>query len=413
MKNHNAKILMLLENPFPFDARVKNEAYTLTDAGYRVSVIAQSYEGERRRENVNGVSVYRVPHITLFKKSPSGKSRFRILAYRLLSGIGYVFEYFYFTATCFVLSLYLAFKVRFDVIHVHNPPNTLFLIGMFYKLFGKKFVFDHHDLAPELFLSKYGVNDGFLYKALVIEEKLCLKFANLVIATNESYRKIDITRSKIDPQKVFIVRNGPDLNNLRPVSPDKDLKRIGKSVLVYVGIMGQQDGVDYLLQALHELVYDMKRTDFYCLIIGRGDALENLKKLATDLMLDDFVRFTGFIPKEDLIRYLSTADICLDPDPSSPLNDSSTWVKIMEYMSFSKPIVSFDLRETRYSAQNAALYVTPNKTSEFAKAIAELLDNPEKRKEMGESGYQRVKNQLAWEHSGKNLLSAYEWLQLS
>jgi D-aspartate ligase len=411
MNLNESRILMLTESAFPNDTRVRNEAYALVNAGYKVSVIAlRRYDYEKPKETVNGVNVYRIPEVALFKKSESRKSWFRTQLYRIKSALGYIFEYVYFTIACFLVSLYLAIKEKFDVVHLHNPPNTLLVIGVFYRLFGKKFVFDHHDLEPELYLSRYGIETSLIYKVLLLEERLCLKSANIVIATNESYKEIEIKRGNLKPEKIFVVRNGPDLKTFRPVAGDEELQNMSKKILVYIGVMGPQDGVDHLLRSLSQLVYSMGRTDFYCVIIGRGDAVEDLKALRDELRLQDYVRFTGRIPIEDLMRYLSTADICLDPNPSNPLNDSSTWIKVMEYMAFAKPIVSFDLKETRYSAQKAAIYVTPNDEEEYAKTIARLMDNPDERKKMGAYGQKRVKNKLAWQHVSKNLLLAYETL---
>jgi len=410
MRESAGRILMIVENRFPTDVRVRNESYTLTGAGYKVSVIALGENGEERKEDVDGVTVYRLPVLDVFAKSAPAKSRVQKLLNRVKSWVGYMVEYLYFTCASLLLSSYIALREGFDVVHIHNPPNTLFVLGAIHRLFGKKFVFDHHDLAPELYLSRYCVRDGFIARVLLFEENLCLRLADMVIATNGSYKQIDIERGKVQPDKVFVVRNGPDLANVRPVPPDDKLKGMGESILVYVGVMGPQDGVDYLLRALRDLVYKLGRTDFYCVIIGSGDAVEGLKRLANELKLEDFVWFTGWIPDEDLLRYLSTADICVDPNPSSPLNDVSTWIKVMEYMALGKPIVSFDLKETRITAQEAAIYVPPNKEEEFAKAIVRLMDNPLERAHMGSFGYKRVRDELAWEHVSRNLLAAYESL---
>ncbi len=337
------RVLMLLENHFPEDVRVRQEAYKLINAGYQVTVIAQfSEKGQKAREVINGVVVYRIPLITIFSKTakrPSKDASFakwRIGLFRIRSAIGYLIEYFYFTTACFVMSLVVAVRGGFDVIHLHNPPNTPFLVGFFFKLFGKRFVFDHHDLAPELYLSRYRIPSGFIHAILLLEEKLCLRTANMVIATNESYKEIDIKRGGKDPGSIFVVRNGPDLSDkiFQTVPPDPELKAMGKKILVYIGVMGPQDGVDYMIRAIWSLVHKFRREDFYCLIIGHGDELENLKQLARELELDNYLKFTGFIPKSDLIRYLSTSDVCLDPNPSNPLNDYSTWVKVLEYMAF-------------------------------------------------------------------------------
>ncbi len=410
MKASAGKILMIVENPYPQDTRVRNEANKLYKAGYNVSVIAKKYPNQQITENVSGVKVYRVPWFEVFKKSTESKSFILKLLFKIATKLGYIIEYFYFTFAAFIYSLVVLIKEGFDVVHLHNPPNTLFLIGLFYRIFGKKFVFDHHDLSPELYLSRYKTTGGIIHKALLLEEKLCLRSANLIIATNESYKEIDIKRGNKKPEDIFIVRNGPDLNLFREVEPDTELKNSGKKILVYIGVMGPQDGVDYLLRSLHILVNEFKRKDFYCVIIGPGDSLEDLKALREELNIQDYCRFTGKIPFEDLLTYLSTADICVDPNPSNPLNDYSTWIKVMEYMSLGKPIVSYNLKETRFSAREAALYATPNDEREFAQRIIELMDNPSLREEMGRFGKQRVQNELAWDIVSENLLAAYRKL---
>ncbi len=411
MKEYAGRILMLVEDYFPADVRVNNEAFTLVNAGYRVAVIGLSKTGEKAREDVNGVSVFRIPTLTLFKKSGKFNVPFiSKVSSAVRSTIGYLFEYFYITSGCMLLSFYIFLKEGFDVIHAHNPPDTLFVVGAFYRIFGKKFVFDHHDLSPELYLSRYGVSDGLIHRGLLKVEKLCLRLADMVIATNESYKKIEIERGGLNPEKVFVVRNGPDLDRLKLTPPDEGLKKLDKKILGYVGAINPQDGLDYLLRAIRFMVYEMGRTDFYCVVIGSGDSLAELKGFAHELQIEDYVWFTGFVPEEDMLRYLSTADICIDPDPSSPLNDVSTWIKIMEYMALGKPIVSFDLAETRYTAQDAAIYVTPNNEEEFARAIVNLMDNPAQRAKMGAFGYERVQNELAWHHVSRNLISAYDTL---
>jgi glycosyltransferase involved in cell wall biosynthesis len=413
MKEYAGRVLMLVENCFPADTRVRNEAFTLAENGFHVSVIALREATETPREVVNGVAVYRVPRITLFKKLPHAESsRVRALRQKLQVVVGYFLEYGYFTLACLLGSFYVAAAGEgFDVIHAHNPPDTLFVVGAIHRIFGKKFVFDHHDLSPELYLSRYKkTTDGLVSRSLRLLEKLSLKLADIAIATNESYRAIDIQRHAINPDKVFVVRNGPDLARVRLVERDSPLMSMGRTILCYVGAMNPQDGIDYLLRALGHLVHDLKRTDFYCVLIGDGDSREELESQALELGLGEYVRFTGFIPDEDVMRYLSTADICLDPNPSSPLNDVSTWIKVMEYMALGKPVVSFDLKETRISAGEAALYVTPNDESEFARAIVRLMDDPAKRSKMGEYGQARVHDELNWNVTSQNLLRAYRRL---
>jgi glycosyltransferase involved in cell wall biosynthesis len=284
-------------------------------------------------------------------------------------------------------------------------------VGALHRILGKKFVFDHHDLSPELYLSRYKKTaDGLVCRSLRLFEGLSLKLADIAIATNESYRSIAIHRHAIDPDKVFVVRNGPDLTRVRLIGPDLHLKRMGKIILCYLGAMNPQDGVDYLLRALGHLVHDLGRKDFHCVLIGDGDSRAELQSQALDLGLGDHVRFTGFIPDDDMMRYLSTADICLDPNPSSPLNDVSTWIKVMEYMALGKPIISFDLKETRISARDAALYVTPNDELQFARAIVRLMDDPAERSRMGANGRTRIRDELNWNVTSQNLLKAYSHL---
>lgn len=411
MKDYAGKVLMLVENYIPWDKRVFNEAKTLTKDGYKVTIIALRNNNQKFVEWLDGVKVYRLPTFELFKKSWNPKSSFfKKLFFSLLSVIGYLFEYLYFTLSSLLLSIYILFKDGFDCVHAHNPPDTLFVIGAFYKILGKKYVFDHHDLSPELYLSRYRKEKSLIYKILLTIEKINLKLANIIIATNISYKEIEIERGGISRNKVYVVRNGPDPNKLMPGEPDYNLRNLNKSILAYAGVMGPQDGVDYLLRSLYHLINNLNRKDFYCIIIGTGDDLDNLKSLSRDLQLDDYVLFTGFIPDKDYHRYMSTADICLSPDPLSPLNDISTWIKVLDYMSFGKPIVSFDLKETRYSAQESAIYVPPNDEVEFARAIAKLMDNPEVRDKMGEFGRKRVENELKWDIVGKNLLYAYKSL---
>lgn len=389
------KVLMLLQNnPFPSDVRVWQEAGFLNSKNWKVLVICPGKKRQKNYEVVDGVSIYRYPMLSVVK-----------------SFLGYTWEYFYSICCSFLLSLKLLFTEGFDVIHAHNPPDILFIIGLFYKLLGKKFVFDHHDLSPELYLSRFNTRKKILYRMLLVFEKMSCKTADCIIATNQSYKEVEIGRDRVDPGKIYIVRNGPDLNRVKLVAPDEKLKSMGKKILGYVGEMNPQDGMDNLLRSIEYLVYNLKRTDFYTVIIGRGDALPDLKKLSSKLQITDYVWFTGWIPDKDMIRYLSTADICVDPDPSNPLNDKSTWIKIMEYMALGKPIVSFDLPETRFSAREAAIYAKRNDEQDFARKIIGLMDNSDLRKRMGAYGRERIERELAWHHVSKNLLTAYKSLK--
>ena len=411
MKKAAGRILMIVENYFPQDTRVKNEADLLTNAGYQVSVIALREKGQLRRETVNGIEVYRVPHLELFKKTgPADHSKAALVLLKLRASLGYLMEYCYFTVTCLLVTSYVFVTRGFDVIHAHNPPDTLFVVAIPFKLLGKKFVFDHHDLCPELYRSRYKTQEGFYTGVLRLFEWCSLKLADIAIATNESYKNVQTERAHKNPRDIFVVRNGPNQMRMTPVAPNVRLRGMNKCILCYVGSLNPQDGVDYLLRSLRYLLSDLKRSDFHCVIMGTGDSLGDLRDLAENLQLNSFVELTGFIPDEDLQTNLAAADICVDPDPSSPLNDVSTWIKVMEYMAYAKPIVAFDLKETRFSAGDAAIYVRPNKEAEFAEAIAQLMAQPELRRKMGEYGRLRVENKLQWAKVGKNLLAAYETL---
>ncbi len=402
---------MLVENYFPQDTRVKNEAALLTDAGYKVAVIALRKQGQPRRETVDGVEVYRLPTLELFKKTPSANvNRINLVLVKLKSCLGYVVEYCYFTSACLIVSTYIFVRWGFDVMHAHNPPDTLFLAALPFKLLGKKFVFDQHDLCPELYRSRYGAAEGVYTRFLRMFEWCSLKLADVTIATNESYKQIQIERANKNFHHIFVVRNGPNRMRMTPAVPSARLKGMNKSILCYVGSLNPQDGVDYLLRSLRHLMHGLKRSDFYCVIMGTGDSLQDLRDLAGRLELNGCVELTGFVSDADLQANLAAADICVDPDPSSPLNDVSTWIKIMEYMAAAKPIVSFDLNETRFSARDAAIYVQPNNETKFAEAIAHLMDQPELQKEMGVYGRRRVEDELQWARVGKNLLTAYETL---
>jgi len=389
----NNRILMLLENlPFPQDIRVRREANALQTAGYRVTVICPASKGQVLRENVNGVRVLRYP-------PPAPANGF----------LGYVREYGYAMVASFLLSLVAFFEEGFDAVHAHNPPDTFVFIAIFYKLFGKRFVYDHHDLSPEMYQARFsGGGKPLVYRVLLWLEKLSCRIADHVIVTNESYKRLAIERGKVPESQITIVRNGIELNQLdQVIQPHRGLRELGKTIIGYVGVMGFQDGVDYLLRALDHLIRNFGRTDFYCVLIGGGDAWTSLREQAHQLNLEKYVRFTGFVFGQELRCYLSAADICVDPTPSSTYSDRSTMFKIMEYMSLGKPVVAFSLPEHRFTAQEAAIYVAPNDTRAFAKAIAELMDDSRRRVAQGVAGSRRIRNELAWDYSVPHLLRAY------
>ncbi len=393
MKGSAGKILIIVENlPVPFDRRVWLEANTLTGAGYKVSVISPRGKNDPKHEVLNGISLYRYP-------MPPPTKGF----------LSYLWEFTYCWLMTFFLSIKILFREGFDVIHACNPPDTFFLLGAFYKVLGKKFVFDQHDLCPEVYQARFGsAKKSLLIKSLLLLEKLTYKTANLVIATNESYKKIAAERGKVKEEEIFVVRTGPDFQRFRRLKPEPELKRGRKYMVCYLGVMGPQDGVDYLLRSVEFITRTNGRDDILFVLVGAGDSFNDLRKMSVDLGVQNNVLFTGRIPDEELIRYLSTADVCVGPDPKNELNDKSTMNKIMEYMAMAKPVVSFDLKEARFSAQDAALYAKPNDTEDFANKILELLRDEKKRQQMGEYGRKRIEEELAWSHTKKGLIRAYE-----
>ena len=386
------RILMLLENQtYPRDFRVRREATALTAAGYRVSIICPAGPGQPRRQTLNGVNIYRY-------RQPPEATGF----------LGYLREYGCAMAATFLLSLLVFFREGFDVVHAHNPPDTFVFIAVFYKLLGKRFIFDHHDLSPEMYQARFpGRGNRIVYGALTFLEKLTCRLADRVIATNESYKKIEMERDRVPEARIVVVRNGIELQALPLDGPDRILGPAGKTIIGYIGVMGHQDGVDYLLRALGHLMRDLGRTDFSCVLVGDGDAFPYLKSMAGQLGISEKILFTGMVDHSEVSRYLSVADICVAPEPATPYNDCSTAVKLMEYMSLAKPIVAFDLTEHRFTAQDAAVFVKPNDELEFARAIAGLMDDPARRKKMGLLGRQRMETVLAWKYSIPKLLQVY------
>ncbi len=387
----SVRVLLLVENnAYPYDSRVRREAHALRDAGYQVTVIAPRGVAQRWIEQIDGISVHR------FLAPPGGKGI-----------LGYVFEFGYSTLVMLLLTAWVTVRKGIDVIHAANPPDTLCIIGALFKLFGKRFVFDQHDLAPVIYLSRFvQPRQNLIYKSLRLLERCSYAVADVVVVTNESYKKLAIERGGKHPDKVFVVRNGPPLS-YQLLEPDFDLPRRADHLIGYVGTIGPQDGLDYWLRAIHEMVFTLKRHDFLAFIIGSGDALSSVQALAKDLQIEAYVWFTGRLSELEVRKYLSSVSVCVQPDPLSPLNDKSTMIKMMEYMALGKPTVAFDLVETRVSAQGAALYVQPNDERVFAERVSWLLDNPDECKKMGKIGRHRVANTLAWEYSIPELLRAY------
>jgi glycosyltransferase involved in cell wall biosynthesis len=386
------RVLIIVENlPCPFDRRVWQEARTLAAAGYQVSIICPKAPGfEESFVQIDGIDIHR-------HRLPAEAD----------GVLGYALEYSVALAMEFWLSLKILFGRGFDVIHACNPPDTIFLIGGFYKLFGKKFLFDHHDINPELYEAKFGKR-GFGRRLLIALERMSFSTADLVISTNESYRQIAIDRGGKKPEDVFVVRSGPDLSRIRQVPANPELRKGRKYLVGYVGVMGKQEGIDLLLQAVQLIVHHLKRTDIQFGLVGGGTELPAMRELAKQLGVAEYVTFTGRAPDAELLEMLNTADICVNPDRANEMNDRSTMNKVMEYMALAKPIVQFDLTEGRVSAGEASWYARPNDVADLAQKIVALLGDENQRIHMGAIGRQRVEQVLAWQHEAPRLLAAYE-----
>jgi glycosyltransferase involved in cell wall biosynthesis len=393
------KVLMIIENePVPPDGRVWSEAIALRDNGYQVCIISPKGTTGFRESYIciEGIHIYRYSIPTIGSKY-----------------VAFIVEYGIALFMTFLLSIKVLFRHGFDVIHAANPPDLFFMIGLFYRPLGKKFIFDQHDLAPEMFQVKFKDRMRVFHKLLNLFALWSYRTATLIITTNVSQKQVAMKLGHCAPNKVFVVRNGPDAKRLKPVTPEPELKRGRRFLLAYEGVMAIQDGVEYTLYALYELVYKRGRQDVSMVLMGDGDHGSILRALSHKLELDEYVNFTGWIDKEEILRYLTVADVGLSPDPQNGLNEYSTMIKTMEYMAMGKPIVAFDLLETRISAQEAALYAVPNSVEDFADQIENLLNDKELRCKMGTLGQRRIEEELSWEeHSKKNLLQAYETLFL-
>ena len=390
------RVLILVENlSVPFDRRVWQESRALVDAGYEVVVICPmgTQRDTEPEQELEGVRILRYP----LQAATGGPA-------------GYVREY----GLALWHTVRLALRVRregpVDVVQACNPPDLLFLAALPLMARGARFVFDHHDLVPELFRSRFPRGGEWLFRVAVVLERITFALAAGVISTNESYRRVALTRGRKRPEQVQVVRSAPDLTRFVPREPDPALRRGKPHLAAYVGVMGPQDGVDYALRALAHLRHDLGREDLHTIFMGGGDARDEMIELASALGIDDVVEFPGRVSDEFLQRCLSTADVGLSPDPCNPLNDVSTMNKVVEYMAMGRPIVSFDLVEARVSAGDAAVYAADDDEQAFAALIGELLDDPQRRAEMGASGRERVARHLSWDVSRANLLDFYQRL---
>ena len=384
------KILIIVENlPVPFDTRVWKEALALQDNGYEVFVICpQGKNFEKKYECIKGINIFRHPMPQEGHKTN-----------------GYLIEYVSAFFWEFFLSWKIFLKHGFKIIQGCNPPDNIFIIAFMFKVFGVKYIFDHHDANPELFLAKFGRKNIFYYSQELLE-KMTFRFSDAIMSTNKTYKKIAVTRGRRSPGDVFVVRNGPDMDKFKPVNPIPELKYGKKFLVGYVGTISVQEGLDILLEVAL-LIKKTGRRDIHFTCIGGGPGLKEVEEMKSQMEIDEMFNFTGRIPDKELLEILSTADVCVNPDSPNGMNDISTMIKIMEYMALSKPIVQFDLKEGRYSAQDAALYAKNNNIKDFAEKILWLLDHPEERKKMGISGRKRVEEKLAWKYSIPGLLAAY------
>ena len=387
------RILIIVENlPVPFDTRVWQEATTLVANGYTVSVICPKGKGYTEDEEVlQGVHIFRHD----LPEEGNG-------------AIGYLKEY----TTALREETRLAKKVYkeigFDVIHGCNPPDDIYMVAKKFKKYGVKYVFDHHDICPELFEAKFDRKGGPLYFSQIFFERQTYKHCTFAFVTNESYKEIAIERDNMNPEKVIILRSGPKLERMKIQPPKSEIKRGYPYMIGYLGVIGQQEGLEYLLEAA-KYIKERDNNVFWG-IVGGGPHLEVLKQQTHDMGLDDCVEFTGRVPDQQMLDYLNTADVCVNSDTYNSMNDKSTMNKILEYMALAKPIVQFDLTEGRYSAQEASLYAKNNDAIDLAEKIITLLRNPDLRRQMGRFGYNRVVNELSWEHTSKALLEGYEKL---
>lgn len=388
-------VLIIVENlPVPRDRRVWQEAVTLRRAGWEVSVICpRTPQCPKSHEVLEGVHIYR-----------------HWLPREGVGAWGYLAEY----SAALFWQIVLAWRVLltrgFDVIQACNPPEIMFLVGLFFKLLlGKRFVFDHHDLSPELYEAKFGRRGPF-HRLLLWLERRTFRAADMSIATNDSFRRVAIERGGMAPNRVHVVRSGPDLSRLRIIPPVPELKR-GRAFLVgYMGVMNRQDGVDYLIRAARVLIRDMGRRDVLFALIGEGPDRVLLEKLAAAEGIAEHLVFTGWLEQDEQLPWLNTCDICVCPDPSNDFNDKCTMNKILEYMAVGKPVVQFDLPEGRVSAGEAAVYARSNDPRDMARQIGALLDDPVRRLRLGVIGRARIEDDLSWQRQAPRLIAAYDSL---
>jgi glycosyltransferase involved in cell wall biosynthesis len=390
------RVLIIVQNlPVPFDRRVWLEATTLAEAGYLVSVISPKAKGYTASfEVLEDVHIYRYG-----------------LPVEASGAVGFVMEFLWCFLHTTLKTARVALRGRgFDVLHVCNPPEIYWPLARFCKLFGRRFLFDHHDLSPEMYQAKFGASGGPALAGLRWLERQTFRAADLVVTTNESHKRVAVERGGVSPRDVYVVRSGPDLARLRVYPPDPALRRGRRHLLVYLGEICKQDGVEHLVRAMKLLRDDFGRDDVHCVFVGGGPHQPAVKAYAEQIGVAERCTFTGRVSDEQLCRILSSGDVGVDPDPRNDWSDRSTMNKIMEYMFFGLPVVGYELTENQVSAGEAALFAAPNQEPELARRIAELLDDPARRERMSQAGRDRVRRVLSWEHSAPVLLAAYDRL---
>lgn len=392
LKSNRTRVLMLLENcSFPEDRRVAMEVEALVASGFDVTVICPAGKSRGWSKESLGARVLQYPATWEFG-----------------GFLGYAWEYAYSLTMLLVISLFVYLRRGFDIVHVHTPPDMTACIAVFYQMLGKYFVFDHHDLSPELYMAQRGKDSpNFVYKVLLFFERFACRRADRLIATNDSQRRIQIQRCGAVPERCHVVRNGPHEIFTAPVHPRSELQTTGKTILGFVGAIGIQDGVDQMVRVLHELKVVYRRDDFLGVVVGDGPALAGLRELAKELDVADVMKFTGVIPFKLVPEYVAAFDICFTPDPSNAYNDSCTTVKTMEYMALGKPTVCFCTTENKLTAGDSALYADNNDIGEFAGNVIRLMDDSKLRAELGRNAVQRVKNGLTWNHQATRLVDLY------
>ncbi|MCA9193638.1 MAG: glycosyltransferase family 4 protein [Planctomycetales bacterium] len=388
---------MILENEsYPEDTRVMLEAEALARFGYDVTVVCPMDESGVRRETIREVRVYRYPK-----------------PLELNSAFGYVLEFAYSATIGFLYALYIYFRHGFDAIHIHSPPDMNCVIAIPFQMLGKKFVYDLHDLSPELYQAqKCGRGSKLIERALLFFERLACRQSNRLIATNQTQQQVQIERGLAKAENCYVVRNGPNENFFRTTVPNSTILESGKILIGYVGVIGIQDGVDHFVRAMHVLIHRMHRRDVHGVVVGNGAALNSLKVLAQQLELQDHISFVGKIPFVSVPTYIAAFDVCVTPDPSNSYNDSCTTIKTMEYMALGKPVVCYETTENQKTAGGAALYAVNNDVEDLASKIGKLVDSPELRKKMGDYGRQRIDEGLTWSHQEVQLAALYDSLSL-